>query len=142
MNRITQRQIGVAGLAIALLFSVWPTVAVAQRPASPTGTFSSMYYHPEGTDLLGTEIRIVYTRKGFQGTIQSAEGEPDELILIKPKIDDNNNFTFELSDPLTGEHYTISGRITEAGLETKGWSGENILKRAPSYWDERRTSPP
>jgi hypothetical protein len=39
-----------------------------------TGTFSSLRYHKEAGDLLGVEIRIVSTRKGYQGALQIAEG--------------------------------------------------------------------
>lgn len=144
MNRITLGRIGVVGLALASLVFAWPAMAPAERPASPTGTFSSMYYNEEGGDLIGTEIRIVYTRNGFQGTIQDAEGEPDELILFTATIDGDNNFTISYTSPSTGNPVTISGRITEAGLETQTewWTGGKILKRAPSYWDVRRSSPP
>jgi len=144
MNGIIQKRIALTGLTLALLVFTWPAMAPAKRPASPTGTFSSMYYNEEGGDLIGTEVRIVYTRKGFQGTVQDAEGEPDELILFTATIDGGNNFTISYTSPRTGDPVTISGRVTEAGLETKTkwWTGGNLLKRAPSYWDVRRTSPP
>ena len=139
-----KKRVGTVALAIVMALSVWPSIAPAQRPANPTGTFSSMYYNSESTDLRGIEIRIVYTRKGFQGTIQDAEGEPGELIPIEVTIDDGNNFTISFTDPSTNDPVTISGRITKAGLEkkTKWGMGGYLLKRAPSYWDERRASPP
>ncbi len=145
MNCTLPKLIGIVSLSMALLIFTGSTVALAQRPANPTGTFSSMYYNEEGGDLLGIEIRIVYTNKGFQGTIQDAQGEPDELTLITATIDDDNNVTISFTDPSTANPVTISGRITKAGIEKKtGWGmGGKILKRAPSYWEERRrTSPP
>jgi hypothetical protein len=144
MNGLIFKRTGLTGLALALVVFAWAATAPAKRPASPTGTFSSMYYNEEGGDLIGTEIRIVYTRKGFQGTIQDAEGEPDELILFAATIDGDNHFTISYPSPKTGDPVRISGRVTEAGLETKTkwWTGGNLLKRAPSYWDVRRTSPP
>ncbi len=135
-------RVGAFALVMALVFFGWPAAVFAQRPASATGTFSSMYFHPEAGDLLGTEIRIVYTRNGFQGTYQQAQGEPSELILFKPIIDDDNHITFSFTSPWDGTQVTISGRITDAGLETKRWKGDRLLKRMPSYWDERRASPP
>lgn len=142
MIRAMSRPLYAISLAMSLALTAWPAVAHAGRPASPTGTFSSMYFHPEAGDLLGTEVRIVYTRKGFQGTIQFAEGEAGELILIKPIIDDDNHITFEFTDPSTGDRIAISGRITDAGLETKWWKGDDLLKRVPSYWDVGRHGPP
>jgi len=141
--RAMSRPLCAITLAMSLALTAWPTVAHAGQPASPTGTFSSMYYNPESTDLHGTEIRIVYTRDGFQGTYQHAQGEPSELILFTPMIDDDNRITFTFKSPWTGERVMISGQITESGLEMGELPGENLLKRAPSYWEERRrTNPP
>lgn len=146
MNRNLPKHLHVAALALALaaLAALWPGPASARRPANPTGTFSSMYYHPEAGDLLGMEIRMVYSRNGFQGTIQDAQGEPDDLIFFTATMDEDNNVTLTFTEPKTGKPITISGRITEAGFEkeTEWWTGGHLLKRAPSYWDERRSSPP
>jgi hypothetical protein len=142
MNGIIQKRIGLTGLALGLLVLAWSAVAIAKGPASPTGTFSSMYYNEESTDLVGMEIRIVVGRDGYQGTIQYARGEPTDLILFKPVIDDSNHIAFSFASPWTGERVAISGRITEPGLEMGEQPGENLLKRAPSYWDVRRDSPP
>src|ERR1700730_17937460 len=59
-----------------------------KAPAMPrlTGTYSDMYYNVQGGDVLGTEIRIVNTRKGFQGVIQFSEGAPEELVVVDIQI--------------------------------------------------------
>jgi hypothetical protein len=41
-----------------------------------------MYYNADAGDVIGDEIRIVYTRNGYQGVVQFAEGEPEELVIV------------------------------------------------------------
>ena len=50
------------------------TSAHAKSEIWLTGTFSSLRFNTEGGDLLGVELTIVPTRKGYQGALQIAEG--------------------------------------------------------------------
>lgn len=102
------------------------------------GTFSSMYYHEQGGDLLGTELKIVWVdNKGYQGVLQFAEGDANELILIWPEID-GDRISFDYSSEWHSGRF--DGVYTEYGIQPvepdKGswWN----LKRQPSYWDEYR----
>jgi hypothetical protein len=129
-------------LVAAITIGGWSSVAEAGQRAPRAGTYSSMFYNGESGDINGDEIRIVATRKGFQGTVQFGRGEPTELILIKPVIDDDNHITFDFIDPSSGAHVSFSGKITNDGLEGRLFGDVYRLKRAPSYWDTWRTSPP
>jgi len=122
-----------------LFFSLSPTV-YSEEKIDPTGTFSSLEYVEEGGDLVGEEIKIVYTsRSGYQAAIQFAEGEPSELIVVKVNIK-GNKVQFEIAEPdtfagvFTGT-LDIKGlkgvyRYKKGGLETN-WN----LPRKASYWD-------
>jgi hypothetical protein len=138
------RHIGVTVLVAASILGVWVSMAPAEERAPVAGTYSSMFYNGESGDINGTEVRIVYTRKGYQGTVQISQGEPSQLILIKPTIDDDNHITFEFTDPTFGGRYSYSGRITASGMTGRfaGEEADQTFKRAPSYWDTWRTDPP
>ena len=66
---------------LVILFVV--NVSHAASDIKKTGTFSSLSYHREAGDLLGYEVRIVFTINGYEGTIQIAEGGPERLILLR-----------------------------------------------------------
>src|SRR5882762_4247453 len=69
-----------------------------------TGTYSDMYYNAQGGDVLGTEIRIINTRKGFQGVIQFSEGAPEELVVVDIQIkNDAVSFVVPELSPYAGE---------------------------------------
>ena len=104
-----------------------------------TGTFSNLYYHKEAGDLLGFEIRVVFTRNGYEGTFQAAEGGPEGLVLLKNIIIKNNVIKFRIPEdsPFTGE---FVGEITKTSLNgtltlRNGNKIPLILKRGKSYWD-------
>jgi len=103
-----------------------------------TGTFSSLEYHKEGGDLLGVELRIVWTRAGYQGVLQISEGEPDELIIVHPVFEDNKvSFKFDKPGAYRG---VFKGTINQKGIigvlkfDTGGIS-KIELERKRSYWD-------
>ena len=60
-----------------------PVYGLGEEKEKITGTYSDLRPHKKTGDILGVEIRIVYAGKGYQGTIQIAEGWPSDLILIK-----------------------------------------------------------
>jgi hypothetical protein len=103
-----------------------------------TGTYSDMYYNSQGGDVLGTEIKIVNTKKGMQGAIQFAEGAPEELVIVDIQVKDEAvSFVIPESSPYAGE---FSGTITNGILKGEfryksGGSNKVELKKGKSYWD-------
>jgi hypothetical protein len=98
-------------------------------------------YHQEGGDLLGAEIKVVLTRKGFQGALQIAEGGPSPLMVVDVLFDkDQVKFKIPESYSLYG------GGLFEGKIDSKGLSGaftfrgvkgdKEILLRGCSYWDK------
>jgi len=111
-----------------------------QAPTRPrvTGTYSDMSYNSQGGDLLGTEIKIVNTRKGLQGAIQFSEGAPEELVIVDIQVKDGVvSFVVPESSPYAGEFTgTISNGILRGEFRYKsGGSNKVELKKGKSYWD-------
>lgn len=142
MTMVIGRFAGAIMLVATLVVGGGAVLAHADERAPRAGTYSSMFFNGESGDINGDEIRIVATRNGYQGTVQLGRGEPTELILIKPVIDDDRNITFDFIDPSSGGHATFTGKITQNGLEGRLFGDAYNLKRAPSYWDTWRTEPP
>jgi hypothetical protein len=95
-----------------------------------TGTYTNMIYHQEAGDLLGEELKIVMTRKGYQGALQFSEGEPDDLIIVNIRIDGKNvNFTIPTDYAYAGQ---FAGTIENGILKGKflfKTGGRGIKKR-------------
>jgi len=111
-----------------------------KAPAAPrlTGTYSDMYYNAQGGDVLGTEIRIVNTRKGFQGVIQFSEGAPEELVVVDIQIkNDAVSFAVPGPSPYAGEFTgSIRAGVLKGEFRYKsGGSNKVELKKGKSYWD-------
>ena len=114
----------------------------AQQKVKYTGTFTSLEFNQEGGDLLGEEIHIVLTQKGYQGALQISEGEPSQIILVQVVFDQSNSVRFEIpsSSPSYGGG-VFDGKIDSLGikgvLRLKG-GVENLIKwkRGRSYWDK------
>jgi hypothetical protein len=106
-----------------------------------TGTFSNLTYHREAGDLLGVEIKIVATRKGYQGALQIAEGGPSPLMVVDVFFEkDRVRFEIPKSYPQYGGG-VFEGQIDSRGIrgafkfgEVKG-NQENLV-RGRSYWDK------
>jgi len=116
-----------------------PSAHVAAKRARITGTFSSLRYHDESGDVLGTEVRIVAGRHGFQATIQVAEGSPSNLVLV-PTVeatpDGRIRFVLPPND-LTLKSF--DGVVSDADLSgtwtySDGRTERIHLKRGESYW--------
>jgi len=111
----------------------------APLPVKPTGTFTSLHYHQEAGDLLGTEVRIVRTARGYQAAVQISEGSPSSLYLADATIRENQiSFTLEDAEPYSGGIFT--GIISSTGLTgtlrfPSGGKDAIDLKRGKSYWD-------
>jgi len=112
-----------------------------EKKVKQTGTFSSLTYNREGGDVVGAEIKIVATRKGFQGALQIAEGGPSPLMVVDVLFEkDRVRFKIPESYPEYG------GGVFEGQIDAKGISGaftfrgvrgdkENLI-RGRSYWDK------
>ncbi|MGH7404426.1 MAG: hypothetical protein ACREJA_00910 [Candidatus Methylomirabilales bacterium] len=126
-------------LVCIMVSTSWHSVA-AETNLRYTGTFSSLEYHKEAGDLLGTEIKIVSTRKGYQGALQIAEGGPSELMVVDVFFE-KDVIRFEI--PKTYAVY--GGARFEGKIDAKGIKGAfryqthvgdpEYLVRGPSYWD-------
>lgn len=115
-------------------------VKTGQARSTPriTGTYSDMYYNSQGGDVLGTEIKIVNTRKGFQGVIQFSEGAPEELVVVDIQIKNGSvSFVIPESSPYAGEFTgTIGNGFLKGEFHYKsGGSNKVELKKGKSYWD-------
>ncbi len=124
-------------LSVFAVFIAAVSNAAESQPKPPklTGTFSSLYYNEEGGDVLGAELRISYTRNGYQGTFQYAEGSPEALVLVDVHYD-KDVISFDIPKPnLWAGKFT--GKISDAGITGKidTLHEEIRLKRGKSYWD-------
>src|SRR6266852_1007446 len=72
-------------LATAILTS--PSSTEAQKPPRITGTYTNMHYVAEAGDVIGYEIKIVFTGDKFQAALQIAEGVPGELVVVDVQSD-------------------------------------------------------
>ncbi|MBI5190551.1 MAG: hypothetical protein HZA22_07735 [Nitrospirae bacterium] len=122
-----------------ILFLVLSLSCAYASDIKRTGTFSDLEYNEEGGDLLGSEIRIVVGKDGYEGTFQISEGEPDSLVLLSPVvIDDGNNVSFKIKSGYYAGKFT--GRIAKDILTgtltlVDGTKIKFHLKRGRSYWE-------
>jgi hypothetical protein len=120
------------------------TSAHAKSEIWLTGTFSSLRFNTEGRDLLGVELKIVPTRKGYHGALQIAEGGPSEMMVVDVAVRKNNAIRFDI--PASYPFY--GGGTFEGTLDSKGITGRftfggvtgdlERLVRGRSYWDTPR----
>ena len=111
----------------------------AQKPPRITGTYTNMSYIKEAGDVVGYEIKIVFTGGGFQGALQIAEGVPGNLILVDIQVVDTK-ISFSIPDgngPYAG---LFNGAIQNGVLKgefrfKRGGSEKVELQRGKSYWD-------
>jgi hypothetical protein len=124
----------------AILASILCLAFAAPSSVKVTGFFSDMTLNAETGDVLGIEIHVVPTAKGFMTVFQSSEGEPAVPVVVPTKIDGD---TIELTIPAgTANAGRFVGRISSEGItgsfvgEQLGPNGRKIihLKRGKSYW--------
>jgi hypothetical protein len=114
-------------LLIALL-AVAVTPTTAQQKVRVTGMFSDMHYIADAGDVLGTEVFIAFTSKGYWAVVQMAEGVPDIPVVVPVTIK-GTDVSFILSDKLT-----FAGTVTPTALVgTLGYEKVS-LRRGKSYW--------
>lgn len=129
-------------LLIALLV-LFGSPHAFSRDAKPkyAGTFTSLEYNEEGGDLLGEELRIVLAKKGYQATLQIAEGEPSQLMVVDV-IFDKIKLKFVIPDSYPDYGGGVfEGTIDASGirgvLKFKGGASNTVKwKRGRSYWDK------
>ena len=128
-------------VVLALLATSTPTLAAdwATPSVHIAGTYSDLAYDGGSGDLLGTEIRIVYSLKGHYAVIQCSAGVP----AVTPLKVHGDRIEFALTeaheDSLCGSG-TRTGIVSADALEL--WESSRPesklrLKRQPSYWDRR-----
>jgi hypothetical protein len=98
-----------------------------------------MYYNEEAGGVVGEELKIVVAQGGrFQGVLQFAQGEPEDLFIVEVKIVGSKiSFVVPTGHLETGEFSgTIEGGTIRGRFRFKGGSVENVtLKKGKSYWD-------
>lgn len=127
-------------IALTLLVFVLSQTGQAQQQETPriTGTYSNMYYNQEGGDVLGDEIRIVATPKGYQGVLQFAEGVPGDLFIVDVKAAEKTiSFAIPGSSIYSGAFTgTVENGVLKGEFRFKSGASEKVsLPRGKSYWD-------
>lgn len=130
--------LSVVAFAAAAIFLGGPTLLNGQKAQRITGTYTNMYFNKEGGDVLGEEIKIVNTRSGYQGALQFAEGEPEELVIVEVKVNGANIvFSIPDSNAHAGEFIgTVTNEVLQGEFKFKRGGRERVeLRRGKSYWD-------
>jgi hypothetical protein len=125
-------------MVVALLLFGFAPASCAQQTAKITGTYTNMHFNREGGDLLGQELKIVRTRKGYQGALQFAEGGAGELIIVEVNLEgDRISFVIPDSYADAGQfNGTIQNGVIRGLFKFKGGGEERVeLKKGKSYWD-------
>ena len=112
-------------------------VVHSQPAVKLTGTFSDMRFSKEGGDVVGHELRIVFTRAGYQGTYQVAEGSPSDLMLVSVTFKGNTITFSSPSGDYVGSFIGVidSGGITGTFKYSSGAEEKLKLDRRKGYWD-------
>lgn len=113
-------------------------LSYAQEKVKRTGTFSNLVGHSESGDLLGAEIRIVYSDTGYQAMLQIAEGGAGIPVLV-PVSFESHRVKFQIPDS-----HAYAGSF-EGQVDLKSLRGilrfksdaemKIDLPRKKSYWD-------
>lgn len=95
---------------------------------------SNMAYNREGGDVLGIEVFIVHSNRGYFAVYQSSEGEPAPPVVIPVKLT-GTSVSFEVP-PSVDARGNFTGTIDAKGLAGSfSGSGEKVrLERKASYW--------
>lgn len=99
-----------------------------------TGCYSDMYFHEESGDILGNEIFIINSKKGYYVLYQESEGWPTVLYLLPLNVkNDRIQFTMPSKYQYMGK---FDGKISDLRLEGsfKKIDYHFILKKNQSYW--------
>jgi hypothetical protein len=119
-------------LALALVWGC--AAATAKAPPKVTGTFSNLKYNSEGGDVLGAEISIVNSNRGYYVVYQISEGEPAVPVVLPARVA-GSSISFVVP-PEGNPRGAFAGTIGDQELSgTFAGNKEQIhLKRKASYW--------
>ena len=111
----------------------------AQSTRMVTGTYTNMYYHQAGGDVIGQELKIVMVQGGgYQGALQFAEGEPGDLLIVDVTVT-GNRITFSVPDA-DAHAGQFGGELRNGVIQGEfryrtGGVEKVALKKGKSYWD-------
>jgi hypothetical protein len=136
LMKVFIRKIFIVSFLLTLIFSF--NVAYGDELREYTGTYSTLQYNEEGGDLIGEEIRIVFTKSGHKAIIQIAEGVPSELIVV-PITLEKGILYFKINNDILYDG-VFKGKINKKGIKgvlkfKTGGEMELNLPRKKSYWD-------
>ncbi|QIP54873.1 hypothetical protein [Hafnia alvei] len=118
-----------------IIFSLfYGSVTIAKLPFKITGIYSSLSFNTESGDIVGEEIMVVFSNKGYIATYQSSDGEPTIPVVTKVNIV-NDTITFTLPPPfdIQGEFIGVISKNMLTGKFKKS-NQVLILERKNSYW--------
>lgn len=133
---------GPAALVLLSLLAIAVTVEGQARTASPTGLFGRLQYNRESGDVGGLEVFVVYGRSGYVAVIQSAEGVPEDPVVV-PVVMNRTRTALTFEWPMrNGRTLKYQGSIRPDGLYGRFENGEFsdrddgyfLLRRGRSYW--------
>lgn len=119
-------------IAVSIIGWLFSATVIAE---DITGTFSSFMLSSQSGDIVGMQIHIVPTPKGYSAIVQGSEGAPGypEVFEVDHQ---NTNITFATPESTaTGVRSgPYKGNISEIGLSLQGPTRNYELTRKPSYW--------
>lgn len=129
-----KRVIFVCLVMFALNLSGTCATAAENPPVKVTGLFSDMAYNRDGGDVIGIEVFITYSGKGYFVVYQSAEGEPTVPVVVPAKIS-GTSISFDVPAD-TDPRGSFTGTMNAHEL-VGAFSGNQTtvhLRRKASYW--------
>lgn len=127
-------------VASLLLAGSHASLDAASAPPRVTGIFSDLAYVEDSGDVLGIEVILLYSRKGYYAVFQFSEGEPSVPVVAEVTVSGNQiEFTLPPGLAYTGK---FKGQVGPEGLTGHFESGqlsprseaEIRLRRGKSYW--------
>jgi hypothetical protein len=109
------------------------TASATGRVSKVTGIYTNMTYNAEGGDVVGTEVFVVNTNRGYYVVFQSGDGEPSVPVVVPVEVS-GSTIRFTLPPGMVGG--TFTGTIDTTQLTGSFSSNHQVirLKRNASYW--------